>query len=119
LDPVPGDVGEIARLGKRYSDTAAEIARQAGNLRRLASGTPEGWKSKAGTVFASHASDLATRISQARERYEIAGRALTASVEPMYDGQERAYAAVWEAKDAQEQMTANPLSPRGLQAPGR
>jgi hypothetical protein len=119
-DPVPADTGEIAQLGKRYTDTAAEIVRQAGNLRRLASGTPEGWKSQAGAVFASHASSLATRISEAHARYATAGQALTTSVEPMYDAQQRAYAAVWQAKDATEQMTANqplPARPPGSSPP--
>lgn len=50
-DPVPGDPDEIAMLGRRYADTAAEIAQQAANLRKLATAAPGGWKGQAGTVF--------------------------------------------------------------------
>jgi hypothetical protein len=45
-NPVPGDPDEITRLGRRYSDTAAEIARQAANLRKLATAAPGGWKGR-------------------------------------------------------------------------
>jgi uncharacterized protein YukE len=110
-DPVPGDPDEIAALGRRYADTAAEIARQAANLRKLATAAPGGWKGQAGTVFHSHAADLATRISQAHERYATAGKALQASAEPMHDAQQRAYAAVWQAKAAQQQMAVNAPGP--------
>jgi uncharacterized protein YukE len=110
-DPVPGDPQEIAMLGRRYADTAAEIARQAANLRKLATAAPGGWKGKAGTVFHSHAADLATRISKAHERYATAGKALQACAGPMDDAQQRAYAAVWQAKAAQQQMTANAPGP--------
>ncbi len=119
-DPVPGDTGEIAALGKRYTDTAAEIARQAASLRKLAGGTSEGWKGKAGSVFAAHATDLAGRISQAQDRYGTTGNALTAAAAPMQEAQQRAYAAVWEAKDAQQQMTASapgPPRPPGAKPP--
>lgn len=110
-DPVPGDTDAVATLGRRYTDTAAEIARQAANLHKLGSATPEGWKGKAGSVFASHATDLASRISQAQARYGTTGNALTAAAGPMYEAQQRAYAAVWEAKDAQQQIAANAPGP--------
>jgi uncharacterized protein YukE len=117
-DPVPGDTSEIAALGKRYTDTAAEIETQAANLRKLAAASPQGWKGQAGTVFASKASGLADRISKAHARYATAGGALTACAEPMEEAQQRAYAAVWQAKDAQQQMTANaPGPPRPPGAP--
>jgi uncharacterized protein YukE len=110
-DPVPGEPDEIAALGKRYADTAAEIARQAANLRKLATATPQGWKGQAGPVFASHASDLATRISRAQARYAAAGSALQVCAGPMYDAQQRAYAAVRQAKDAEQQLAANAPGP--------
>lgn len=110
-NPVPGDPDEITMLGKRYTDTAAEIARQAANLRKLATAAPDGWKGQAGTVFHSHAADLATRISQAHDRYAATGKALTGCAAPMQDAQQRAYAAVWQAKSAQQQMTANAPGP--------
>jgi uncharacterized protein YukE len=110
-NPVPGDPDEITMLGKRYTDTAAEIARQATNLRKLATAAPGGWKGQAGTVFHSHAADLATRISKAHDRYAATGQALTGCAGPMQDAQQRAYAAVWQAKSAQQQMTANVPGP--------
>jgi uncharacterized protein YukE len=111
-NPVPGNTDEIAALGKRYTDTAAEIAREAGNLRKLATQAPDGWKGQSGTVFASHATDLAARISQAQGRYATAGSALTACANPMYEAQQRVYAAVWDAKDAQQQLAANAPGPK-------
>lgn len=110
-DPVPGDPDEIAALGKRYADTAAEISRQAASLRKLATATPAGWKGKAGSAFHSHAADLATRISQAHDRYAAAGAALTACSDPMDSAQQSAWAAVWQAKAAQQQMAANAPGP--------
>ncbi len=106
-NPVPGDPDEITMLGRRYTDTAAEIARQAANLRKLATAAPGGWKGQAGTVFHAHAADLATRISKAHDRYASAGKALQQCAGPMQDGQQRAYAAVWQAKSAQQEMAAN------------
>ena len=110
-NPVPGDPDEITMLGRRYTDTAAEIARQAANLRKLATAAPGGWKGQAGTVFHSHAADLATRISKAHDRYAAAGKALHDCAGPMQDAQQRAYAAVWQAKSAQQQMAANTPGP--------
>jgi uncharacterized protein YukE len=113
-DPVPADTDEIAALGKRYTDTAAEIESQAKNLRLLASSSSDGWKGKAGQAFQSHAADLATRISKAQERYSVAGQALRLCAQPMYESQQAAYAAVWQAKDAEQQLAANSAPP----APG-
>lgn len=110
-NPVPGDTDEIAGLGRRYTDTAAEIMAQAANLRKLASGTIEGWQGQAAKVFQSHASDLATRISKAHDRYAAAGSALTACAPKMYAAQQDAYQAVWDAKSAQDQMRSNAPAP--------
>ena len=106
-NPVPGDPDEITMLGRRYTDTAAEIARQAANLRKLATAAPGGWKGQAGTVFHAHAADLATRISKAHDRYASTGKALQQCAGPMQDAQQRAYGAVWQAKSAQQEMAAN------------
>lgn len=111
-DPVRADTDEIAALGRRYTDTAIEIETQAANLRKLASNTIEGWTGQAAKVFQSHAASLATRISQAHERYAVAGQALTHCAGPMRTAQQDAYAAAWKAKTAQDQMTSNqPLPP--------
>ncbi len=111
-DPVPGDPDQIAALGKRYADTAAEIATQAANLRKLATAAPGGWVGQAGDVFHSKASDLSGRISKAHDRYATTGQALTAAAGPMADAQQRAWAAVWAAKAAQQQMTASAPGPK-------
>jgi hypothetical protein len=63
-------------------------------------------------VFHSKASDLSGRISQAHDRYATTGQALTAAAGPMADAQQRAWAAVWAAKAAQQQMTANAPAPK-------
>jgi uncharacterized protein YukE len=106
-DPVPADTDEIAALGRRYTDTAAEIKAQAAKLTKLASNTIDGWTGQAAKVFQSHAADLATRISRAQERYGVAGQALTQCAGSMQAAQQDAYAAVWKAKAAQEQMTSS------------
>jgi uncharacterized protein YukE len=106
-DPVPGDPGQIGALARRYGQTAYEIEQQAGSLRALSEGARAGWKGASGTVFASKAEDLATRILLARDRYEAAATALSRPAAPMADAQSRAYAAVWRAKDAADRMDAN------------
>lgn len=111
-DPVPGDPDQVAALGRRYADTAAEIATQAANLRKLATAAPGGWVGQAGDVFHSKASDLSGRISKAHDRYATTGQALTAAAGPMADAQQRAWAAVWAAKTAQQQMAANAPAPQ-------
>jgi uncharacterized protein YukE len=111
-DPVPADIDETAALGRRYTDTAAEIETQAAKLKALASNTIDGWTGQAAKVFQSHAADLSTRISQAQERYSVAGHALTKCSASMQAAQQDAYAAVWQAKAAQDEMTSNqPLPP--------
>lgn len=111
-DPVPGNPDEIAALGRRYTDMAAEIQAQAANLRKLAAGTIEGWVGQAARVFQSHAADLATRISRAQQRYATAGQALTRCAGPMHAAQQSAYAAVFKAKDAQQTMRGNAPGPK-------
>jgi uncharacterized protein YukE len=110
-DPVPGNTDEIAALGRRYTDTAAEIERQAANLKRLATGTQDAWVGGAGDVFRSSASDLSTRITKAHARYATAGSALTTCAPKMADAQQRAYQAVWDAQSAQGEMAANAPGP--------
>jgi uncharacterized protein YukE len=110
-DPVPGNTDEIAALGRRYTDTAAEIQAQAANLRKLAAGTIQGWIGQAAEVFQSHATDLAGRIAKAQERYATAGGALSQCAGPMYTAQQSTYAAVWKAKEAQQTMRSNAPGP--------
>jgi uncharacterized protein YukE len=108
---VPGDRDRVAVIARRYRDTAAEIAQQAANLRTLSQQAAGGWKGKAGKVFSSHASDLADRISKAQGRYAATGDALNGWVRPLSDAQDEVYQAVWDAKAAQKQMTANAPPP--------
>ena len=118
-DPVPGDPDQIGALARRYGQTAYEIQQQAGSLRALSDGARAGWRGASGTVFASKAEDLATRILRARDRYEAAATALSRLVTPMADAQSRAYAAVQKAKAAADQMSATqPLIGSASPAPG-
>jgi hypothetical protein len=119
-NPVPADTDAMSTLGAQYTSTAAEIAQQASNLQQLSNNSSDAWKSKAGTVFTSKASDLATRITQAQQRYTTAGQALSAAAEPMYQAQQQAYAAVAQAQEAQSTMSANapaPAAPAGSPPP--
>lgn len=119
-DPVPADTDEITLLGRRYTDTAAEIQTQAANLKKLAANSIDGWKGQAATSFQSHAGDLSARISQAHTRYAAAGQALTGCAGPMHAAQQAVYAAVWQAKAAQQQMTSSqplPAPPAGSKPP--
>jgi uncharacterized protein YukE len=106
-DPVPGDPDRVATIARRYRDTAAEIAQQAANLRTLCQQAEGGWKGQAGNVFREHAGDLADRISKAQGRYAATGDALNGWAQPLSDAQDEVYRAVWDAKAAQQQMTAN------------
>ncbi|MGH3245742.1 MAG: hypothetical protein ACRDOI_05935 [Trebonia sp.] len=119
-NPVPADTDAMTSLGQQYTATATEIAKQASTLQQLSSNSSDSWKSKAGSVFVSKASDLSTRITQAEQRYTTAGQALTAAADPMYQAQQQAYAAVQQAQEAEQTMTANapaPKPPAGSPAP--
>lgn len=117
-DPVPGDPAAIDALGGRYAQTAWQIQHQADNLRRLAAGSRAGWKGQSGTVFASKAEDLATRIARAQTRYAAAAQALNRCAAPIQDAQQRAYAAVWKAKDATQRVQASAPVAATHQHPG-
>lgn len=106
-DPVPGDPDEVARLARRYGDTAASILRQASNLRRLASDTGQGWDADAGRAFASHAEGLADRLGKAHDRYAAAAAALGGWVGPLREAQFEASAALTQAQAADAEMQAN------------
>jgi uncharacterized protein YukE len=110
-NPVPADTDAMTSLGQQYTQTAALIAQQASDLQQLSSDSGGFWQSKAGTKFASKASGLASRVSQAQDRYSTAGTALTNAAGPMNDAQQQAYAAVAAAQEAQAAMTANAPSP--------
>ncbi|MER5789969.1 hypothetical protein [Streptomyces sp. NPDC001980] len=81
----PGDPYEVARLGKRISDTARLIEEQAGKLNNLVDGN--GWDSDAGRAFTTKTGDTVKLLSQSHQRYAAAGAALGSSVpyEPIAD----------------------------------
>ncbi|MER7178302.1 hypothetical protein ABT404_02200 [Streptomyces hyaluromycini] len=81
----PGDPYEVARLGKRISDTAKLIEEQAGKLNNLVDGN--GWDSDAGREFTKKTGDTVKLLSQSHQRYAAAGAALGSSVpyEPIAD----------------------------------
>jgi uncharacterized protein YukE len=106
-DPTPGDPAEVQALANRYRDTADEISRQAANLRKLSSGTGEGWDSDAGRVFHDHATELAGKIEKAHHRYEAAAGALRGFVSPLELAQRQADQALVEARDAAADMSAH------------
>jgi hypothetical protein len=111
-NPAPADTDAMSTLGTQYTATAQQIADQATTLKNLSDNSSDTWKSQAGTVFVSKASDLATRITQAQQRYTTAGAALTNAVGPMSDAQQQAYAAVAKAQEAQSTMAANAPAPK-------
>jgi hypothetical protein len=109
-DPVPGDPTEVARLARRYADTAAEVTRQAANLRTLA--TAEGWDSDAGREFAEGAGELAGDLEKTHHRYSEVAGALRDWSPHLDDVQARADRALQDAKAAQAEMDANrPVTP--------
>ncbi|MFF7469263.1 hypothetical protein [Streptomyces sp. NPDC008092] len=81
----PGDPYEVARLGKRISDTARLIEEQAGKLNNLVDGN--GWDSDAGKAFTTKTGDTVKLLSRSHQRYAAAGAALGSSVpyEPVAD----------------------------------
>ncbi|MFE3164303.1 hypothetical protein [Streptomyces sp. NPDC059224] len=81
----PGDPYEVARLGKRISDTAKLIEEQAGKLNNLVDGN--GWDSDAGREFTKKTDDTVKLLGQSHQRYAAAGAALGSSVpyEPVAD----------------------------------
>ncbi|MEU2334896.1 hypothetical protein ABZ608_15120 [Streptomyces sp. NPDC013172] len=81
----PGDPYEVARLGKRISDTARLIEEQAAKLSNLVDGN--GWDSDAGKAFTTKTGDTVKLLSQSHQRYAAAGAALGSSVpyEPIAD----------------------------------
>ena len=103
---VPGDVGELTALARRYAGTAAEIEAQANNLRRLTSQARGGWKGEAGENFATIAGELAERIGRAQGRYDAAARAVTEFANRLDDVQTAAYGAVRRAQDAEDAQRA-------------
>ncbi|MFF1636598.1 hypothetical protein ACFVXA_03015 [Streptomyces sp. NPDC058246] len=81
----PGDPYEVARLGKRISDTAKLIQEQATKLHNLVDGN--GWDSDAGREFTKKTAETVGLLTKSHKRYAAAGAALGSSVpdEPIAD----------------------------------
>jgi hypothetical protein len=116
-DPTPGDPAEVGALANRYRDTADEISRQAANLRKLASGSGEGWDSDAGRVFHDHANELASKIEKAHGRYAAAAGALRGFVSPLELAQRQADLALVDAKAAAADMASHAAPPAASGTP--
>lgn len=119
-DPVPGDPYEVAALGKRLSDTAAEIETQVANLRKLAEHSSEFWTGKAASKFHDSASDLAGRIEKAHRRYDTTGSVLTGWSKSIDEAQGDAYPAVLDAQEAERELADSapqPAPPAGSPPP--
>ncbi|WP_129307516.1 hypothetical protein [Streptomyces sp. L2] len=74
----PGDPYEVARLGKRISDTAKLIQDQATKLDNLVDG--KGWDSDAGKEFRKKTEDTVGLLGKTHKRYAAAGGALGGKV---------------------------------------
>ena len=73
-DPVPGDPGEVAQLGRRLQQVADQISADVSWLRSLC--TARFWDCGAGQAFQGQVDDAADRLARAHERYLAAGEAL-------------------------------------------
>lgn len=107
-DPFPGDPTDVAALGRRYAETAAEIAKQAASLTNLANGVD--WVGEAGTVFRESATELSAEVTRAQGRYAEAGAQLTAWSPILDDAQRQSITLLHQAQDAQSRITANQTS---------
>lgn len=76
-NPVPGDPDTLAALGRHMRDAAAEIARIASQLPKLASS--EVWDSDAGEAFRVKSKSVATDIGKAQGRFHAVATALGTS----------------------------------------
>ena len=73
-DPVPGDPGEVALLGRRLRQVADQISADVSWLRSLC--TARFWDCGAGQAFQGQVDDAADRLARAHERYLAAAEAL-------------------------------------------
>jgi len=78
-DPVPGDPGQLAALGKHMADAVAEIARIARELPNIC--TSEVWDSDAGAEFRRKATGTAAGIGRTHHRFLTVAVALGPSAD--------------------------------------
>ncbi|MGL5811276.1 MAG: putative T7SS-secreted protein [Nocardioides sp.] len=104
-DPVPGDPGEVARLGRHYRSVAEAIEKAAGNLRRLAD-SGDAIESKAVDAFDDKCEEVAEDISRAHERYAGVGDALLGYAPALEQAQADSLRALLDAQAAQEDQHA-------------
>jgi uncharacterized protein YukE len=113
-EPIEGEPGAVRAYGQGLVRTADRIARQAGDLRRLAS--TDGWEAETADAFRDQAEDLAEEIEKAEERYRTVGGLVKEWAQALDDAR-RAAAALRD--DAQEQQRILDRTPEaGPEEPG-
>ncbi|WP_456598740.1 hypothetical protein [Blastococcus sp. SYSU DS0616] len=103
-DPVGGDAAAIARLARRYADTAAAITTAARALRTIHDSATT-WESDAGRAFRERTAEVAGTIEQALDRYEGTAEALAAYARTLDDvqaGADTVLARAQRAEDARD-----------------
>ncbi|MGY2004006.1 hypothetical protein [Blastococcus sp. SYSU DS1024] len=104
-DPVGGDPAAIARLARRYADTAAAITTAARALRTIHDSATT-WNSDAGRAFRERTAEVAGTIEQALDRYEGTAEALAAYARTLDDVQAGADTVLARAKRAEDARDA-------------
>ena len=99
-DPVPGEPSHASRLADGYAETAADIERLAGRLRRLSD--LDGWKGEAAEKFGESAQDLAEDLARAERRYRDLAAAVREWVQPLSTARDESFAALREAEQADD-----------------
>lgn len=99
-DPVPGSPEEAERLATGFESTAADIARLAGQLRRLSD--LGDWKGEAAEEFGAGAEDLADELRRAERRYADLAAAVRGWVQPLTTARNESQAALTDAVTADE-----------------
>jgi uncharacterized protein YukE len=99
-DPVCGEPSEVDRLAGGYESTANDIARLAGQLRKLSQLT--GWEGKAAEAFAESAEDLAGDLAKAERRYRDLAAAVRGWSGPLSTARDESAGALRDAVAAEE-----------------
>ncbi|TKJ34219.1 hypothetical protein [Blastococcus sp. CCUG 61487] len=110
-DPVPGEPTEADRLARGYESTADDIARLAGQLRRLA--RLVGWEGEAAEAFGESADDLAGDLARAERRYRELAAAVRGWSPPLERARDESAGALREAiaaDDERRRYAADPLA---------
>lgn len=115
-DPVPGDPDLVRELARRYGRTASAISTAAANLRKI-SGGKVGWTGKAGPELRERAGDVAETVGKAHDRYSDASTALSHYATSLELAQDKADAALRDAKSAENDARAARAAANGVDDP--